>query len=341
MDFATIVGSVMASLGISASTAAWLSKRFVDHRLSKDMEAFKSELTRELARDKASWEGQIRQEVELFLGDRAADREYQLEARKRLYSSIGPLKFQLVVACRDYSNRIVNYGLGTRYATDIGGYYGKSTLYRLLKPFALSELLERQMTYFDFSVDPSVASLLQFKRAAYASLTSGSIIVEGQQGVEWRAQQQHVFYDNLSRASNAMIKSARGGGRVLRFHEFDEFVQAPDSRRRLEPLPELFREFDIVQKPIWWIRLVTLALLCNEFERAVGANVGFDQADFPLARLLAVSTDEFVLAHLADYELKCRELVQRAGLPNIAPIAPGPIPAGSDRATSGGSAPTQ
>lgn len=330
MDIATIVGSVMGSLGISASAAAWLSKRLIDQRLGQDMERFKAELTRELARDKAAWEGQIRKEVELYIGERAADREYRLEARKRLYSSIGPLKFQLVVACRDYWSRVVNYGLGARYATDTRGYYGKSTLFRLIRPFALSELIERQMTYFDFSVDSSVASLLQFKSAAYAALTGGSVLVEGQPHVDWNFQRQHVFYDNLSRASNALIGSDGEGtpSRVLRFHEFDEMLRKSDQRSRFDPLPELLDGFEISRMPIWWIRLVTLALLCYEFERSAGAGIGLDQSEFPLDKLLAASTEPFVVEHLAEYGQRVRDLVDRAGLPKPpAPSTTEPRPA--------------
>jgi hypothetical protein len=43
-------------------------------------------------------------------------------------------------------------------------YYGKNTLYRMLRPIAISELIERQIAYADFAVDPSAVKVLRFRR---------------------------------------------------------------------------------------------------------------------------------------------------------------------------------
>lgn len=47
----------------------------------------------------------VRREVESYLGEQSAHREYVLEAKKQLYHSIGPLRFQLLLACRDAAHR--------------------------------------------------------------------------------------------------------------------------------------------------------------------------------------------------------------------------------------------
>src|SRR5688572_32556716 len=98
MDLATVIAALTSSLGVSAATAAWLSRTLVSHRLQKDFETFRSELDRERAIEKATVDGTIRQAVETRLGELEAERHYTFEARKRLYTAIGPLRLQLLLA---------------------------------------------------------------------------------------------------------------------------------------------------------------------------------------------------------------------------------------------------
>jgi len=186
MDWITPIISAASSVDLSVAGACWFSKQWVKHMLETRMEEHKAELAAglqaqkstldgELAKQKAVFEGNIRTAVESFLGERAADREYELEARKRLYTTIGPLRFQLLIACRDLAGRIETHPR-RNYSTAVDRYYGRSTLFRILWPLAVAELIERQIAYADFSVDPSALNLLRFKRAAFAALTGGSIV---------------------------------------------------------------------------------------------------------------------------------------------------------------------
>ena len=174
MDWATIVTAVSSSLGLSAVTAAWLSRALISHRLEKDLEAFKSDLERDRAIDKAEVEGRIRKQVESSLGDLAAQRQYHFDARKRLYTAIGPLRFQMLLACRDLAGRVQSHGLGRGYALGLDGYYGRSTLFRVLRPLCLAELVERQIAYADFAVDSGAVDLLRFKKSAFAAFSGGA-----------------------------------------------------------------------------------------------------------------------------------------------------------------------
>ena len=84
-----IAGQSVAWLLISATVAlgsgllsSWLTYRYV---------------RRQEIIDQARWQGEVRKEVETYLGEKSAEREYILEARKNLYHTIGPLRFQLVI----------------------------------------------------------------------------------------------------------------------------------------------------------------------------------------------------------------------------------------------------
>jgi len=144
------IPTILTSFGISAAGAWALARALVNHRLSKDLERYKSEWQRELEAEKVTLSGKVRQQVETTLADRTADREYELEARKRLYQVIGPPKFQLLIACRDASRRIEEHAQRIEYSTRLEGYYGRSTLYRLVRPLAISML---QKTEDKFVID--------------------------------------------------------------------------------------------------------------------------------------------------------------------------------------------
>src|SRR5262245_24472711 len=100
MDFASLITIILSSAGVSAGTAAWLARALVSHNLEKQMVAFKEQIQAQREASQAVIEGEIREQVETSLGERAAQREYELAARQRLYSAIGPLRFQLLLACR-------------------------------------------------------------------------------------------------------------------------------------------------------------------------------------------------------------------------------------------------
>ena len=178
MDIPTIVTSVVSSLGVSAAGAWWLSKALVSHRLAKDLEDYKSEWKRELEQEKLEIAGAIKERVDTVLADRAADREYELEAKKRLYQLIGPLKFQLLLACRDAAHRVEGHGLRVAYDTSIKGYYGINTIHRILRPVAIAELIEQQVAFADFAVDESAIKLLCFKKSVTQAITGGAVICD-------------------------------------------------------------------------------------------------------------------------------------------------------------------
>src|SRR5438067_7028149 len=139
MDWGSILTSVVSSTGLTLAGAYWLSKAIVSHRLSKDLAEHKNALDKELLDAKARLdevlttkkaeldaqlvitkagldehatvarahiEADLKREVEDYLGDRAAERQYRFEAKKRLYSAVGLLRFQLISASIEFANRV-------------------------------------------------------------------------------------------------------------------------------------------------------------------------------------------------------------------------------------------
>lgn len=305
IDLATLLTTLMSSVGLSAATAAWLARAMVGHRLEKDLAVFKAALERERAEGQARLEGQVRQQVEAALGDLAVERQYAFDARKRLYTAIGPLRFQLLMACRDLAGRVQSEAK-RGYNKSVGSYYGRSTLYRILRPLCLSELVERQIAYADFSVDTGAVDLLRFKKGAFAVFSGGSV-VEGHPKVDWHNQTEHVFFDHLSCCANRLIAHENGEPeRAMRFHEFEAVLRQPGAGDQFAPFPALLEGLTPSSKPLFWTRLVAYGCLCNHFVNKTGAAVGFETRVFPTAELLQATADPVICAELALYERRCQ-----------------------------------
>jgi len=248
--------------------------------------------------------GEVRKDVEVYLGDRDADREYKLEAQKRLYEAVGPLRFQLQVASREFADRVSSHVERGGYSTRLhgyDGYYGRSMLYRLLRPLAIATMIERQISFADFSVDPSIVKLLFFRRAAYMALTDKATILDDKRA-NWNEEREHVVSNTLTNAASLIILEVNDKERVQYFKEFEDMFEDGGNWQDLSPLPEIFEDFTVTRKPLFWIRLTCLAYLCNEFVRAEGRNLGFEERTIDVQGMLRATKDSQIISQLATYE---------------------------------------
>ena len=346
-DYITIISSVLSSMGLSAAAAGWLAKQLVDHRLEKDLKEHQAHLDQNLkdyqgsidqnlkayqarldqnlkdyqlkidkqirdyddllGRKRDQHQASLRQQVESALGNEAAERQYVFDARKRLYTAIGPLRFQLLLACRQVGHRVEGHGKRP-YVVDMQAYYGRNTLYRILRPLAISDLIERQIAYADFSVDHSAVRLLRFRKAASLAL-SGDEVVRDHPKVNWERQEEHVMSDRLAAVADALVHSPQPeNDTVLRFGEFELSFTDPAFVDRLSPFPQMLNEFNPVKKPILWLRLICFGYICNEFIRSEGEAVGFEVRDFPVRELLRKAQDPHIEKSLEEYERAIREV---------------------------------
>lgn len=278
----------------------------------RELEIHKNGLVRELEERKAALQGEINREVQLQLGERAAQREYEYDARKRLYLAIGPLRFQLLAACRACASRIEGLGGREPYDLSFDGYFGRNTVHRLLSPFALLELIERQLAYSDFATDQGALDCLRLKKS-FSLAWSGDEVVLGHPDLDWTRQVQHVFGGFRTKAANALICEGVGNSeRVMRFDEFST-MDSRDWLERIKPFPELLASFSIHTKPILWVRLVAYGHSCNEFISRNGAKLGFEQKEFPTEKLLKECGDGHIGKHLREYVAA----IEANALPNL------------------------
>lgn len=107
-----------------------------------------------------------------------ARREYEFEARKRLYQEYEPLLFQLIEAAENALHRIQSLARTARHGnlTDEGwlsqfNYYTKSTIYKLFAPVALYQIMQKKLTLVDISVDKSIGLRYKIAKQVYLSYT--------------------------------------------------------------------------------------------------------------------------------------------------------------------------
>lgn len=314
MELFSLLSAMTATGLVSIGAAQYLSKRLLDHRLSKDLKDYDASLSEKLASHKADLdrlvnaakaegEAHLKKEIEEYLGEKSADRAYRAEAKKRLYLAVGPLRFQLLVAAAELANRIARIGDGKyTYDMSIKGYFGQSTAYRLLRVIAVSELVERQIAYADFAVDPDMRSLLRFKRQAFLSLSSSRVSL-GHPSEDWTRQEQHIFYDVLGIIASSLIvlDTPSSPGRVIRFDEFAAMVADKDLVHRLDPVPRLISGFSVTTKSILWLRFLALAQLCIGLLESHGTELGLESDHIDVDTMLKTTQDTHVRNNLSGY----------------------------------------
>lgn len=241
------------------------------------------------------------------LARRAVELDYELHARKRLYEAIGPLRFQLLLAVRDLLRRLKSHPTHS-WSMDPSTYYAHSFIYRLLRPLAIVQLIERQMGTADFSVDASALDVIRFKTAVVAML-SGNEILLGHPGEDWHSQSQHLYSQNVEVAAGRLVVEQDGQPpRVMTYGEFSEAFEDPRSDRALAPLAEFFVgcTAHLWEKPVLWLRLVGYGYAGARILERHGSSLGVASGGYPIERLLGKLEDDMIAGRIPDYAAAIR-----------------------------------
>ena len=109
-----------------------------------------------------------------------ARRDYEYEAKKRLYQECEPILFQFAELSESSLRRI--YALARnaregnlgphRYWLSTDHYFMRSTIYRLLAPMAAYKLLQRRLTTIDLELDHSINIQYNLAKKLYYTFTS-------------------------------------------------------------------------------------------------------------------------------------------------------------------------
>jgi hypothetical protein len=132
----------------------------------------------------ANWRGiRLKGELDETSAIKKARRDYEFEARKRLYAECEPLLFQALELAEDAQGRIVSVARtarigkirpdGTGWLTPRPGqgYYYKSTAYMLLAPVTSYKILQRRLTMIDLSLEGRLQTQYDLLKLIFLSFT--------------------------------------------------------------------------------------------------------------------------------------------------------------------------
>ena len=324
LDLWTILLSIVASGGVAFLAVKWLAQKTIEHGFALHLTTQKAALDEELTRLKNGLDAQakaaevslaasLRRADEMFLGEEAAERSYRFDAQKRLYSAVGPLRFQLIVACAQLLSRLHSMRGEYGWGTSMEGYFGRSFLYRLARPIALAELIENQIAYADFSVDPAMIHLLQFRGQIHRALCSADVPLI-HPGVDWSRQKEHIFRDQLAVIAIAMIVDEENGvRRLVRFDEFETRLKNAKATY-LQPLTRLVADLDPTRTPIFWLRLLAIGQACEGFlqHEAIARLLG--PPSLAYQRLIEESQDPCIRSNAKLYQKMLADFCAKASL---------------------------
>jgi hypothetical protein len=154
-------GASMAVALISLGSAIWTSRRTA--KMQQDLAGLNSRLSDENDAAKAK-------------------RDYEYEARKRLYTELYPLSFQLNETATAAINRLINLARAARqgylapgpdnWLTGADPYYFHAVIHNIIAPLAVYELMTRKLTQFDLNLDPDLHRQYSIGRLAYQAFRS-------------------------------------------------------------------------------------------------------------------------------------------------------------------------
>jgi hypothetical protein len=170
--------------------------------------------------------------------------------------------------------------------------YVRSWVYRFLAPLAIAQVIERQVSAADFSVDASALELLIFLSRAERMLTTTDVVKDDPR-VDLSRQTQHLFRDNLrAAAAKLIVVDQQGEARVTDYGTFLQ-RQGLETDGALQALVMIFTRCNssLLENPVFWVRLVGYGYACTRLMESQGTSFGFESQPYSLPSLLSGLSD--------------------------------------------------
>ena len=140
---------------------------------------------------------QLENELAIKRAEQDARRDYEYEARKRLYQECEPTLFQFAELSESAVRRIYalsrndkDGNLGPdRYWLSTDHYFMRSTIYRLLAPLAAFKLLQHRLTSIDLKLDPSINIQYHLAKILYYTFSSSQELAKSDPAIPYDPDQ--------------------------------------------------------------------------------------------------------------------------------------------------------
>jgi hypothetical protein len=305
MPNATIGAAVVSvAAAIGSAVLAYLSKASLARakaKVERDLESVKAQYQADLEKRKSELQTELEErksvlqkDLEAFkaqiaddLAARNARRDYEYDARKRLYAQVEPLLFQLFEAAETAFNAVTSLARTQRggnlpgWLTPGGNdYYIRSIIHRLFLPLANYRLIQRSMTLIDLTLDPSIRLRYALLKESYLIWTDdfGLSYLEpplpydpnvsdwanaraGNAAKFWR---QGLVIGNLDRLLDAMIIDDGSSRRPMNFGEWEAAINSkPKVRQVYKIVEDIFLCFEFESRPVLSRLLISYACVMH------------------------------------------------------------------------------
>jgi hypothetical protein len=207
-----------------------------------------------------------------------AQREYEYEARQRLYEQFQPVLFQLVESSESAYWRIAGLAMSAREGRLTGGKrrlrarsrtYLPSTIYRLFAPLAVLRLCQQRLTMVDLTLDHEIQRQYLAAKAVYRTWSDGSDLAGA--GVRRLAytksekSRQNLGLQHVEEIIECLV-TLDGPSNTPRCMTYGEFTEAyydktSDLHPRVQCVVKMFVDFHPRTSPVLWRILITQAHL--------------------------------------------------------------------------------
>jgi hypothetical protein len=223
-------------------------------------------------RDEVQRERVLRLEAELAGRgrERDAQRDYEYEARKRLYAEVQPMFFHLGEAASatfDCIRHLQGFR-AFRMMQDVNAALTVNNVYRLMAPLATVRLIQRRLTAVDLRLDAALRAQYRLARELLYTFSRGERVAALAPAIEytWTGEdRQHLVPAVLEVvAAGLTVEDAGGSARCMTYPEFEACFRADQSLRDTTlPVRRWLAGASPTAKPVLWRLLVAQAYLVH------------------------------------------------------------------------------
>jgi hypothetical protein len=224
---------------------------------------------------------QLENELQTKREELNARREYEYEAKKRLYQEYEPLLFQFNELADDALRRIIaltresregNLDVSKTWLSGFGVYYFDSTIYRLLIPFAIFNLMQRKLTMFDLKLNPFFYQQYILIKLLYHTFSHDIRLANIKPRIEGynpnlitkessiNDRKQGIFIGIIDNLANELIIKDEENIRAMTFGEFSNYISSKSSKNtQFNTVSEIFKNFHPRSCEVLWRILMVQA----------------------------------------------------------------------------------
>jgi hypothetical protein len=157
----------------------------------------------------------IKNDLEIKKDERTARRDYEYEARKRLYEECEPILFQFAELSESALKRIYALARNARdgnlgpdrfwLLTD--QYFIRSTIYRLIAPMAAFKMLQRRLTSIDLKLDRAINIQYHLAKILYYTFSSSPDLAKSEPEIPYDPDMIYVNSKDLTDVEKQEIRT--------------------------------------------------------------------------------------------------------------------------------------